>query len=1101
MTIANRCAAFALGLLSAGLVGGPSALADDTDIFVSREAAAAAPNVLFVFDTSGSMDTRVETQSNYDPAVVYEGACRSDRLYWRWESGSPPACDTDRWIDAAALHCDAARAAFESGAGRLTNRFAQFDRNDAIWKSLGATADRSAVVECEDDAGRHGEHAGGDPVYPQDGVAAAPWSSRPEVQINWSTRRLGTLYSANYLNWYYGPTRDSTRMQVMKDVARGIVGSVNGVNIGVMRYNAFNGGTLLHEVADVAEHRQSLLAAVDSLTPSGFSPMAETLYEATLYFLGRAPHFNEGDVGVVDGLYRSPITLACQKNHIVYLTDGDPSRDRGVPGVVSALPGFAEVAASGCSESGDGACLEELARYLYETDLDPSLPGKQNVATYTIGFTVDMPLLARAAAAGGGEYYTADDTASLAQVLTNIVTSILETQATFVTPTIAVNAFNQTRHTNDLYVTVFQPSNHLHWPGNLKKYRLRAADGAIVDAHGRPAVGDDGFFLPSSQSEWSSAVDGRSVTLGGAASRLPAPDQRRIYTHLSGANLTASGNVIHRDNALLTDAVLALGDPDDPSREEVIDFIRGAHGAAGGESGTGTRGRIGDPLHSAPVFVSYRSAPAEPGSEQALLFFATNDGFLHALDPSTGVEQWAFVPPEFLADQAELLRNPVSPAKHYGIDGNLKVQVLARRNGVIDPAAGDRVYLFFGLRRGGRSYYALDITAPDTPRLLWRRDATDLPGLGQTWSSPVPTRINVDGAIRPVVVFAGGYDETQDNHAASTDAHGNALYIVDSESGALLWHGGLKGATRNFEAMRYSMPADVKVIDLDGDGLADRIYAGDMGGQVWRFDIFNGQPASSLVTGGVIARLGAAAAPSPSAAETRRFYYAPDVALATAGGERFLHIGIGSGYRAHPNSTAHHDRFYALRDHDPFRHLSQAEFTSRRIVTEEDLIDVTDTHDAIIKPGSAGWMLRLAHGEKVLAEARTFAGDVYFTTFTPAPPAAHDDCEPRLGTNQLYVLRLLDGAPANVFDRRIDDDPLGEDGGSGEATLSATRSAPFAGSIGSGVSLLFPSPDDPESCVGDECAPLPMVCVDLFCRPAGFGNAPIRTFWRQESVD
>src|SRR5690606_32750329 len=561
-------------------------------------------------------------------------------------------------------------------------------------------------------------------------------------------------------------------------------------------------------------------------------------------------------------------------------------------------------------------------------DLDPSLPGRQSVSTYTIGFTLDLPLLSRAAEAGGGEYYTTDDTASLTQVLTNIVTSILETPATFTAPAVTVDAFNRARHANDLFVTLFQPSGNVHWPGNLKKYRLRAADGVIVDVNGRPAVDDDGLFSPDAQSAWSSGPDGRSVTRGGVASRLPSPAQRRIYTYLSGRDLTSPTNEIARSNGLLTDELLGLGDPGDPSRDDVIDFIRGVDVADANGNGNRTepRGQIGDPLHSAPVVVHYGGTSSAPGANDALVLFATNDGYLHAIDPTTGIEQWAFVPPEFLDDQVDLLLNPEVSTKHYGIDGHLRVQMLTvDDDGVIDAAAGERVHLYLRLRRGGRVYYGLDITDRDRPQLLWRLDATALPGLGQTWSTPVPTKVHVDDPSqnreRAVVIFAGGYDETQDNHVASTDSIGNALYIVDAFSGELLWHGGPSGATRILPDMRYSIPADVKVIDLDGDGFADRIYAADMGGQIWRLDIFNGRPASQLVTGGVIARLGAAASPSPAEAapaDTRRFYYAPDVALATTAGRTFLHIGIGSGYRAHPNSTDTNDRFHALRDHVAF---------------------------------------------------------------------------------------------------------------------------------------------------------------------------------------
>jgi type IV pilus assembly protein PilY1 len=1090
----SRSFAFAVGAVGALLCGGPAAVADDTELFVSRAGtAAAAPNVLFIFDTSGSMETRVESQAGYDAGTLYAGACRAGSIYWRSGSGDPPACSTDRWFEESALRCRAAREAFDSGAGRLTDHVARFDPADARWKNLLPAA-KDHLVECEDDRGRDGSGTNAERTYAREGDPADPWSDKPEDEINWPARETHTLYAANFLNWYYGPTTPTTRIDVIKEVAKSLVGSINGVNVGVMRYNADQGGRLVHEVGDVTEHRDALLASIDALTASGMSPMAETFFEAALYFRGLPPHYGGDGAGVYDGAYRTPVEQACQKHYIVYLGDGEPSADTDVPALVSQLPAFTAVAGS-CA-GGDGACLENLARYLYEADLDPNLPGQQNVVTYTVGFASDAPLLSALASRGGGRYYTAGDTASLSQTLTNIVTSILETQATFTAPAVTVNSFNRARHLNDLFITVFQPRHTLHWPGNLKKYRLRAEDARIVDVYGRPAVDESGFFAPDSQSWWSDVPDGHDVTQGGAANRLPSPDSRRVYTYLGGAELTSAANAVHRENALLTSETLYLGDPGDPSREEIIDFIRGRDVADSNGNGSTADARraVGDPLHSQPVTVIYGGTPGTSDIDDAVVFFATNDGLLHAIDPTTGAEKWAFVAPEFLADQSALLENPPSASKHYGIDGSLRVQIVADADGTIDRAAGEKVHLFFGLRRGGSVYYALDVTDPDSPRVMWRLDDAHLPGLGQTWSSPVPTRVRIEGAHQndadTVVVFAGGYDETQDRYVASSDAVGNAVYIVDSVSGALLWHGARSGGTRDFADMRYSIPADVKVIDLDGDGYADRVYAADMGGQIWRFDVYNGKPASSLVAGGVIARLGSAASTQPTAAETRRFYYAPDVALATSRGSRFLHIGIGSGYRAHPNATENHDRFYALRDHDPFTHLTQTQFEARRALTESDLTDVTADLDAILEPGANGWMLRLEPSEKVLAEARTFANDVYFTTFTPAPPSPAG-CEPALGTNRLYVVSLFNGAPVNNLDGAVSD----------ENPLQRSRFRVVPGSVPSEVVFLFPSPDDPASCRGDECSPPPIVCVDLLCYPTGFVNHPIRTFWRQENVD
>ena len=294
--------------------------------------------------------------------------------------------------------------------------------------------------------------------------------------------------------------------------------------------------------------------------------------------------------------------------------------------------------------------------------------------------------------------------------------------------------------------------------------------------------------------------------------------------------------------------------------------------------------------------------------------------------------------------------------------------------------------------------------------------------------------------------------------------------------------------------MRYSVPADVRVIDLDRDGFTDRFYAADMGGQVWRFDVFNGRPAASLVAGGVIARLGGAPDAAPPATQSRRFYYAPDIALAGVGTQRFIHIGIGSGHRARPNSLATHDRFFALRDHAVFESFTQSEYAAMTPITTADLVDITDNLRESIPFGSPGWRLELNdggwRGEKVLAESRTFNNQVFFTTYTPAADAqgSLDNCQPVIGTNRLYVVNLFNGDPVRNLDRLGEDTQLtGED-----------RSVEVPGSISGEAVFLFPPPDDPD-CIGPECAPPPLVCIGLHCLPTDFENAPVRTYWRQEN--
>jgi type IV pilus assembly protein PilY1 len=1100
------------------LGSGFPAFADDTELFVadaSQFQNTARPNILFIMDTSGSMQNEVITQNSYDPAFGYGGACDANRVYWRTGTGNPPACDTDRWFDRAALMCREAFNAFANGAGRYTDRMAQYDPNrDDRWERVNRNQ-KTRLVECEDDGGLHGD--GSDPaeVFAQNGDDSQLWSNDPADELGWGQRpadRVYTVFDGNYLNWFYGPTSTSTRIQVVKDVATDLLSTVNGVNVGLMRFNFSQGGPVVYPMEDIATARAGMTTAINNLPASGWTPLSETLYEAGQYYRGgRVDYGNqEGPQFSVAGardpgdptIYNSPLEFGCQKNFVVLLTDGAPTQDVDAVGRITGLPGFNSLVGPACDGAGDGACLDDMAEYLFDADLDPSLPGKQNVVTYTIGFTVNLPLLASTAARGGGAYFTADDTASLSSALTNIVTSILDTQTTFTSPAVSVNSFNRTQNLNDLFITVFRASGDVHWPGNLKKYRLRASDGLILDANGNAAVNPgSGFFDQNSQSFWSAVTDGPDIALGGAANRIPDPAVRRIYTYLGNTLLTDASNEMAVTNGAVDDALLNIGNPGDPTRDSLIDFIRGIDVTDTDQDNVTNEPRyeMGDPLHAKPVSVIYGGTVANPDINDATIYFATNDGYLHAIDPVTGAEKWAFIPPEFVGDQVQLFLNDASPAKHYGIDGNLRVQMFADNDGVVEPAAGEKVYLYFGMRRGGTFYYGVDVTDPDAPRLMWKLDSVDLPGVGQTWSSPVPARINIQGAAqnaeKMVLIFGGGYDPSQDNYNGSTDAQGNAIYIVDSVSGALLWHASKNGSDLDLSKMDYSIPADIKAIDLDGNKFADRLYASDMGGQVWRFDVFNGQPAGTLMNGGVIAQVGGAPQAVPPISETRRFYYAPDVALVRDDNHSFIHVGIGSGHRARPNSVFTQDRFYALRDYDTFNTRTQASYDTTTPIVDGDLMDITNDVDAVVANGQPGWRFELrdggGRGEKVLAEARTFNNQIFFTSFTPGAGAGGNvnNCQPVLGTNRLYVMDIFNGAPVNNLDGVGDDTTLTEE----------DRYREFRGSISSEVVFMFPSPDDP-NCVGDQCTPPPVACVDLFCFPPGFANNPVRTFWSQEST-
>ncbi len=896
------------------IVSGSAALADETELFVGTSNNE-QPNILFVLDNSGSMATLVDTQPTYDPATIYPSAgCDASRVYFRTGTGSIPACTTNNWFNESALVCQAGLTALAS-TGLYTGQYmAQYDPANVTsgkrWEQIDSTR-KSHLVECNADNGIHGDGAPASDRFPQNGVTTASDAWRATSGgggFAWNATGLTgttyTIYDGNWINWSRSTSRFVTRLEVVQEVTNSLLDQVAGVNVGLMTFSANSqGGYVVNAMGDITTNLTSMKTAVSGLSPGGFTPLSETLYEAAMYYMGRNVDFGTASVAASrnpsnNAQYNSPLDLSCQKNFVVFLTDGEPTQDTAADAKIRALSDAtgqsfgtlvgatcdAETYPAGFSPSG-GQCLDELAEFMHDGDLS-ALPSAQNVDTYTIGFTVNLPILQDTATRGGGQYYTADDTATLSNALTNIVTSILDTEVTFTAPTVSVNALNQTRNLNDLYVSVFTPSGTEHWPGNLKKYRLRA-DATIVDANGTPAVDPaTGFFSTTSRSFWSAAIDGSDVTAGGAAANIPSA--RNVYSYFGTSALTAAANRVSIANtANVTNAKLGTGLPGDPTRDQVIDFINGLDSPDidGDGNLTEPRHQMGDPMSAQPVSVVYG-----PTNDDARVYFATNDGFLHSIRTTDGVEMWSFLPPQFLDDQINLFANNSVPQKHYGLDANLKVQIDANNDGVINAGAGEKVYLYFGMRRGGDSYYALDVSNPDAPTVLWHADSSSVAGIGQSWSTPMPTKMNIGGTAKMVLVVGGGYDPTQDDQTASIDSIGNSVYILDAATGSVLWRASNAGATKNFStalgnngSMDYSIPADINVMDINGDLLADRMYFGDMGGQVWRFDVYNGQSPANLVTGGVIAQLGSAPLAMPTVQQTRRFYYAPDAAIVSHG--------------------------------------------------------------------------------------------------------------------------------------------------------------------------------------------------------------------------
>jgi type IV pilus assembly protein PilY1 len=264
--------------------------------------------------------------------------------------------------------------------------------------------------------------------------------------------------------------------------------------------------------------------------------------------------------------------------------------------------------------------------------------------------------------------------------------------------------------------------------------------------------------------------------------------------------------------------------------------------------------------------------------------------------------------------------------------------------------------------------------------------------------------------------------------------------------------------------MQYSIPARISVIDRNNDGLADHMYVADMGGQIFRLDIYNGQSASNLVSGGILAKMS-----GDTIEQNRRFYYAPDIAEISTTDEHYFAVAIGSGFRAGPLNTSIEDSFFMIKDKGVFVRDEFNKFILPGTpVNPASLYDATEhllTSDNVeeravqssLLASKDGWMIRLTqNGEKVLASPLILDYKIFFTTYLPASSSA-SACAPPTGNSRAYLVNLID---ANAVEDLNNNDQ--KDATDRFALLKQTGIAPD-------TKILIENIVKPVVCLGAEC--------------------------------
>lgn len=459
--------------------------------------------------------------------------------------------------------------------------------------------------------------------------------------------------------------------------------------------------------------------------------------------------------------------------------------------------------------------------------------------------------------------------------------------------------------------------------------------------------------------------------------------------------------------------------------------------------------RLGDIVASSPIYVGrppfyyadnlestskpyskFRSANGKDkdGKDQRapMVYTGANDGMLHAFDAKTGVEKLAFIPTAAYRNLRTLSNTDY--AHKYFVDA--------------PPNMGDvfidgdwQTVLLGGLNRGGQEIYALNITDPKQfdegsaeKIVMWEFSDADDADLGYTYAQPSIVRLQNGkwGAI-----FGNGYNNTEADGIASST--GNAvLYVVDIESGDLVAKlDTMQGAAQDPSALNrpngLSTPA---VIDIDGDENVDYVYAGDLFGNLWKFDIRDNNPANWKSSYGTVA------APTPlfTALDHVRgtihqpITSRPEVVRGPRGVGVMVLFGTGkyveTGDKTVNQADKRYQTYYGL--HDVNTGTSTDLIADRTLLTQQTILaegNYTFTQDdgATVKrdvrvtskntlTANKGWYINLLspsgyQGERQVSNTAVRAGRVIFTTLVPtADPCGNG------GTSWLMEMDALTGA-------------------------------------------------------------------------------------------
>jgi len=690
------------------------------------------------------------------------------------------------------------------------------------------------------------------------------------------------------------------------------------------------------------------------LQNGGATPIEGTLQTANTYFNSGLTSANST---AYPGHSDKPAASTCTRNFVVFLTDGLPS-----------------VRPDGSSEY-TGVTTAQFNAGV-ETEAGNLKNSTAKVNSYWIGFGNDFAggssaLNGYAAAGGTGTAYSAFDSASLNTAFSAIFAGIVAESSSY-----AAIAANSSQLTTDsaAYQARLKAAD---WSGDLVAWKLDPHTGAKITPQ-----------------QWS------------AADQMPAGQRSHIYTYnpvtKNGIPFAwASLDAAQQAQLAATPAGVAnLGG------EEMLKYIAGNTSREGAGSGNyrARSSKLGDIVNGAPVYVGkpqmgypdtiqgghpYSTWAASQSSRSPRIYVGANDGMLHGLDAATGEEKFAYIPSAVYKNLPYLAAQTYAQNHKFFVDGQPSI-------GDAYIGSGWRTILVGGLNAGGQGIYALDVTNPSAlgaSSVLWEFTDKDDADLGYTFSVPAIAKTRND---KWVAIFGNGYNNTVADGAAS--ASGNAvLYVVDLETGALIKK---LDTGRGYSAVTPQQPNGLSTpaaADVDGDGRVEFVYAGDLQGNLWKFDLSDSSAASWTVANSGQPLFSAKDSTGKAQPITTR----PEVSYHPKGGY-LVYFGTGRAFQFDDiNLTAPTNTFYGIWDKG-----SAVPSGGKSVVLQEQKItnELTSngalwrlvTSNTVDWASKYGWYIDLVYpsasatGERVIGNPVFDGGRIVFVSVIPSTGA--DGC-------------------------------------------------------------------------------------------------------------